>query len=122
VLDRSVLRTAAEQFNRKQYFECHDTLEDAWAGERGEDREFLRALIHVSVGMYHVAARNYPGAVNLLASGVEGLSRFTPTRHGLDVSALVEKANRCLAKSRLALGGEEPDWDFDDVPRMELSG
>ena len=121
VIDRDVLADAASQFNRKLYFECHDTLEEAWSGEIGEERDFLRALIHVAVGMYHVASGNHLGAANLLASGVEGLERFAPGRHGLDVAGLLERAKRCLEKSRRALEGEEPSWSAEDVPRMELS-
>jgi predicted metal-dependent hydrolase len=59
VIDRALLLRAAKLFNRKLYFECHDLLEEAWSEARGEDRDLLQALIHVSVGLYHVAAGNH---------------------------------------------------------------
>lgn len=119
-MEDSVLPEAAKLFNEKLFFECHDLLEDAWAGERGDDKEFLHGLIQIAVGLYHVGAGNHQGAVNLLERGVTGLERFEPATHGLDVAALREKASECLRKSRLALEGEPPEWEERDVPRMEL--
>ncbi|HJS73266.1 MAG TPA: DUF309 domain-containing protein, partial [Vicinamibacteria bacterium] len=59
MIERDLLLRAAELFNKKMYFECHDLLEEAWSEAKGEDRELLQALIHVSVGLYHVAAGNH---------------------------------------------------------------
>jgi len=118
--ERAVLEEGSRLFNEKLYFEAHDVLEDAWQGARGEEREFLQALIHVSVGMYHVAAANHKGAVNLLSRAVETLSRFTPETDGLDVASLVERAGVCLEKSKRLAAGEPVEWTVADVPRMEL--
>lgn len=116
----ALLEKAAQLFNDKLYFECHDFLEDAWAGEHGEERDFLQALISVSVGMYHVAAGNHQGAVNLLQRGVERLEPFSPIHAGLDVVSLLDKARICLEKSRRALEGADITWEPDDVPLMRV--
>jgi len=118
--DPSVLERAAALFNQKLFFECHDLLEEAWAEERGEEKAFLRALIHISVGLYHLGAGNPQGAVNLLSSGVEGLEPFPGRHHGLDVTALAETARLCLGKAERALAGEEVSWGASDVPTMSL--
>ena len=99
-------------------FECHDLLEEAWASERGEERAFLKALIHVSVGLYHLAAGNPQGAVNLLTSGVEGLRAFPDDHRGLDVAALAEKSRVCLLKAERSLEGSDVSWSASDVPTM----
>jgi len=121
VSDAKVLVEAARLFNAKLYFEAHDALEDAWRDAQGDERAFLQALIHVSVGMYHVAAANHQGAVNLLSRALEGLARFSPSAHGLDVAALADKASICLEKSKRLLAGESVAWDCEDVPRMALN-
>lgn len=118
--ERELLAEAARLFNEKLYFECHDYLEDAWQDARGDERAFLQALIHVSVGMYHVAAANHRGAVNLLSRGVDALERFAPSTDGLDVAALVDKASACRDKSKRMLAGEDVAWAVEDVPRMEF--
>jgi uncharacterized protein len=120
VIARELLLGAADLFNQKLYFECHDLLEDAWSGERGEDRAFLQALIHVSVGLYHLAAGNHQGAANLLERGVEGLEPFLPERSGLDLASLSEKAGVCLDKARRELARETTVWTPEDVPTMKL--
>jgi predicted metal-dependent hydrolase len=117
---RPLLERASELFNNKLYFECHDCLEEVWADERGEEKDFLQGLISISVGMYHVAAGNHQGAVNLLERGVSRLQTFSPERGGLDVASLLGKAHVCLEKSRSALGGEEFNWEAEDVPRMNV--
>ena len=118
--DPGVLAEAARLFNAKLYFEAHDTLEDAWQDARGVERAFFQALIHVSVGMYHVAAANHEGAVNLLSRALEALARFAPSTAGLDVTALVDAASICLEKSNKLLAGESVEWASEDVPRMEF--
>jgi hypothetical protein len=120
-MDRPLLAEASDLFNRKLYFECHDLLEEAWSSARGEDRDFLRSLIHVSVGLYHVAASNHRGAASLLKSGIQGLEKFLPARDGLDVLALAETARRCLEKTERALAGETIQWEAEDVPLMRIA-
>ena len=118
--DQQVVREASRLFNDKLYFECHDFLEEAWNDARGDDRSFLKALIEISVGFYHVAAGNHPGAVHLLSRGIARLESFVPESRGLDVAALVAIAARCLEKSKQARAGKRVTWDHEDVPTMDL--
>ena len=113
-----VLRQAAELFNDKLYFECHDVLEDAWSGARGEEREFLHGLLEAAVGMVHVQNANHQGAVNLLSRSIASLRPFAPVHEGLDVASLLDKVTTCLEKSRRGLEGKDPGFTPGDVPRM----
>jgi uncharacterized protein len=121
MIERALLVRAAELFNKKLYFECHDLLEEAWSDAKGEDREFLQSLIHVSVGLYHVAAANHKGAKSLLDRGVQALDRFLPERDGVDVLELQRGARRCLEKTERALAGQAIEWEAADVPVMKVS-
>ncbi|MGH9324502.1 MAG: DUF309 domain-containing protein [Vicinamibacteria bacterium] len=120
MIDRALLVEASALFNRKLYFECHDLLEGAWSESRGEDRGFLQALIHVSVGLYHLAAGNHQGAKNLLERGIAALEPLAPEHAGLDLAGLLPPVRRCLAKSERALSGESIEWEAADVPVMKL--
>lgn len=119
--ERSVVEQAARLFNEKLYFECHDLLEEAWTEAKGTKRSFLHALIHIAVGMYHVAAANHQGAVNLLSRGIAALEPFLPEHDRLDTAALVEAARVCCEKSSLALSGAAMTWEPEDVPRMDVT-
>ncbi len=121
MIDLELLVRASELFNRKMYFECHDLLEEAWSDAKGEDRELLQSLIHVSVGLYHVAAGNHKGAKSLLERGVLGLEPFLPTRDGLDLLGLSKQVRRCLEKTERALAGETIEWEAADVPVMRVA-
>lgn len=118
---RDVLARASELFNRKLFFECHDLLEDRWSGAHGEEREFLQSLIHLSVGLYHIASGNHVGARNLLERAIAGLEPFAPVRSSLDVTALLSKARVCLGKVEKAIEGETIEWSADDVPEMRFA-
>ncbi|HYM10014.1 MAG TPA: DUF309 domain-containing protein, partial [Bryobacterales bacterium] len=48
-------------FNGRQFFECHEALEEIWMPARGPKRLFLQALIHFAVGFYHHQRSNREG-------------------------------------------------------------
>lgn len=113
-LDREALRRGARQFNEGFYFECHDTLEEAWSGIRGEARDFFQGLIQVSVGLYHWRNGNPGGASTLLGRGLKRLARYGDHYLGLELGALrpaVEDVRR-----RVAAGESFPE-DPSGLPR-----
>ena len=91
------------EFNRREYFQCHETLEAVWLPETGPVRAFYQGIIQVAVGMLHTQRGNYRGAASLLGQGIEKLQQFPPRCLGVETGALVEQARRCRA-AVLALG------------------
>ena len=100
----------------------HDHLEEAWSGERGQLKEFLQGLIHLSVGMYHLAASNAEGAVHLLERALARLESFPGDAYGVDLPPLLTRASTCLSKARRMLAGETVEWVASDIPRIALLG
>ena len=39
-----------EEFNQGLYFQCHETLEEVWLEEQGEDRLFYQGIIQIAFG------------------------------------------------------------------------
>lgn len=65
---------AVELFNRQEFFECHEVLEDLWRPlPAGPEKQFLQGLLQVGVGFHHLKKGNYNGAKNLLTAGLEKL-------------------------------------------------
>ena len=60
------LLVGIEQFNRGEYFECHETLEALWVAEPTPLRRLYQGILQVGVGFYHLRAGNYRGATGLL--------------------------------------------------------
>ena len=88
------LARAVELFNRRAYYACHDALEALWLAEARPIRLFYQGLLQVGVALHHEERGNRPGAVKLLAKGMEKLVSFAPECHGLDVTALLTACTR----------------------------
>lgn len=94
-----------EQFNQREYFECHETLEGIWNNERRPIRTLYKGILQVGVGCYHLLRNNYRGATIKLDSGARYLEPFAPTCLGVDVAKLIADA-RTLHRTLLELGPE----------------
>ena len=79
--ERAALAHGVAQFNDRLFFECHDTLEEAWSGLRGAPRAFFQGLIQASVAFYHLGNGNRAGALSLLRRSLARLEHF-PARYG----------------------------------------
>jgi uncharacterized protein len=87
VAPEELLRAIAE-FNRGDWFECHETLEELWIGAKGELRDFYQGVLQLAVAQHHWRNGNFKGALVLLRGGVALLSRVAPVCQGVDVVAL----------------------------------
>jgi len=82
------------EFNKREWFECHETLEDLWIGETGEVRDFYQGLIQIAVALHHWRNGNFGGAVSLLKGGAVYLGHVAGQCQWVDVAALIADADR----------------------------
>ena len=80
------------QFNRGEYYECHETLEDIWREEQGDIRNLYKGILQIGVGIFHAKRSNLSGAVRLVSSGMDLLGPFAPECMGIDVAHLLQSA------------------------------
>lgn len=111
---------AARLFNRREYYESHDLLEEEWAGARGTRRESLKALVKLAAGMYHLQTSGFRGATSLLSSGLEALEALPPGAVFVELPPLRDPVRRCLAKIRTCESGGVVEWRDEDLPRLSL--
>ena len=88
------LLQAIREFNSREWFECHETLEELWIGEEGEVRDFYQGLIQIAVALHHWRNGNFKGAVSLLKGGAGYLGRVAEQCQWVDVAALIADAER----------------------------
>ena len=101
-----------EQFNRGEFFEQHETLEEIWIAEKDDVRSLYKGILQIGVGYFHLFERkNYHGATVKLASGCRWLQAFQPHCMGVEVTRLIEDAKRSLAALREL--GPERITEFD---------
>ena len=102
-----------ELFNRGEYFECHEVLEEAWTPERGERRLFLQSLIHMAVGCYHHTRGNPIGATRQLRKGLRKLAGYLPHCEGVDTLRLEREV-------QVVLQAIETGAPVAEYPRMHM--
>ncbi len=79
-----------DEFNRQEFFECHETLESLWQKQPEPDRQFTQGIIQIAVGYYHHLRGNQAGAIKLFARGLERIRQFEPTHRDINVKALAD--------------------------------
>jgi uncharacterized protein len=108
-----------EEFNRGEFYECHEYLEEAWMQEPGRVRFLYQGILQVGVGFYHLQNGNWRGATGLLRNGAVRLKEFEPVTLGVDVAKLVRESERCLRELE-SLGRERiEEFDRSGVPKVE---
>ncbi|HEY9664889.1 MAG TPA: DUF309 domain-containing protein [Allocoleopsis sp.] len=86
-----------EQFNQRQFYACHDTLEAIWMEAMEPQKTFYQGIIQIAVALYHLSNQNLRGATILLGEGLNRLRRYPPTYAGVAVSELVNQSLEWLA-------------------------
>jgi uncharacterized protein len=102
-----------EEFNRGEFYECHEYLEEAWMQEPRRVRFLYQGILQVGVGFYHQQNGNWRGATGLLRNGTTRLKEFEPETLGIDVARLVRESERCLRE--LEELGRERVGEFDQA-------
>jgi predicted metal-dependent hydrolase len=118
----AALLRGVEQFNHREYFECHETLEAIWNVEPDPIRTLYKGILQVGVGCYHLLRRNYHGATVKLKSGADYLEPYAPVCRGVRVGQLIADARR-LHAALVALGPEHfAEVDLALLPQVQLAG
>jgi uncharacterized protein len=115
----SRLRRGIEQFNRGEFFEQHETLEEEWLAERDPVRYLYQGILQIGVGFEHLRRGNPSGARGLWRRGITYLEPFRGGCMNVDVDRLIAATERCLDElDRVGDGGLER---FDDalIPHVE---
>ncbi len=115
-----ILRAFGE-FNRGDWYDCHETLEDLWVGSEDEPRRFYQGMLQIAVALLHWRNGNYGGAESLLTSGTGYLRRVCPVCQRIEVATLVADAERF--REELVKLGPERMTELPEalIPKMRLA-
>jgi predicted metal-dependent hydrolase len=71
------LAEAIELFNRQQFYDCHEVLEDdCWRPETHQpDKLWLQGILQIAVGYHHASQHNAKGTRNLLKRGLANINQ-----------------------------------------------
>lgn len=110
-LQNEPLQNGIRLFNERQFFHCHEVLEEAWVPETGPRRIFLQSLIHLAVGFYHVQRKNPAGASGQLRKGLSKLARYLPSCEGIDTARLHRDARAALQ----SIEGDAAEFEYPQI-------
>ncbi|AFZ04494.1 DUF309 domain-containing protein [Calothrix sp. PCC 6303] len=81
-----------EQFNTRQFYACHDTLEALWIDSTEPEKSFYQGILQIAVALYHLGNKNLRGAMILLGEGSNRLRRYPSVFGGIDVDKLLDQS------------------------------
>lgn len=81
------LQKGIDEFNQQLFFECHETLEEIWLEEHGEDRKFYQGIIQIAAGYFKLQQGVPAGAIKLWRMGLEKIEPYMPVYLGVELAS-----------------------------------
>lgn len=95
-----------EEFNRREYFEAHETLEAAWNQDDSVGRELYRAILQVAVAYLQIERENYQGAMKMFLRLRQWIDPLPDTCRGVNIALLRSDAYQAQEElSRIGMHG-----------------
>jgi predicted metal-dependent hydrolase len=95
--------------DQRDYFECHEVMEELWL-EEGRN-PLYQGLLQIAVGLYHHLNGNPSGSIKLFSAGLDKLTPYPAHTLGIDLGLLVKDSEVYLEK--LMNLKEEPFLPYD---------
>lgn len=117
--DLKELRKGIELFNNREFFECHEVLEDQWRREMSDLKDLYQAIIKIAVGFYHAERKNYVGAVKVFRKGLRQIEPYLESGRAefLQLRPFVAQCTQCLAELERAEKGLAV-FDSSQIPTL----
>ncbi|MEZ6068381.1 MAG: DUF309 domain-containing protein [Planctomycetaceae bacterium] len=114
---------AVELFNRREFFACHDLLEEVWGETLGEDREFYQGLIHAAVSLHHFEGGNLGGARKMAESTLRYLLPYVTRDMSIDLERFLTDYGECFRELLAAEGSYPTGLTLDEslLPKLQIT-
>ena len=89
LMSQERLKVGIELFNRGEFFDAHEVLEDHWRVWEPETKQFVQGLVQAAVAFHHYSTGNRDGATSVLAKARRNLQGCPPRFGGIDVPQLL---------------------------------
>jgi predicted metal-dependent hydrolase len=107
------LRRGIELFNRGEFFEAHEVLEDVWRAASLDHKKFLQGIVQLAVAFHHRSTGNLVGMRSVMERGIKNITDHPTDCCGLQVS----KLKKSFAKWREAM---DNGAEFTEAPHINL--
>lgn len=72
-VDYDALQRGIDLFNRGEFFEAHEVLEDVWRVAADDEKKFLQGVVQLAVAFHHYSTGNRRGMRSVLERGMNNL-------------------------------------------------
>ncbi|MGA7937285.1 MAG: DUF309 domain-containing protein [Kovacikia sp.] len=87
---------AIDQFNLRQFYACHDTLEALWMEAMEPEKRFYQGILQIAVALYHLENENWRGAVILMGDGMNRLRDYQPAYGNINIKEFLSQTSHLL--------------------------
>lgn len=102
-----------EQFNKGEYYECHDLLEEIWMEDKRN--KFLQGLLQLAVAVYHFENGNISGSRALFNSSSKYLQPYRPKHWDLDLEVIIKYIEKALS-----ILPDKKKISLDEIKKIEF--
>ena len=88
-------RKGLELFNEKEFFECHEVIEELWleTPQGHPHRDLYKGVIQAAAAIYQFDRGILSGADSLYKTSIAYLEKYKPAALGLNVEKMIEGMN-----------------------------
>jgi predicted metal-dependent hydrolase len=101
-------------FNRAEFFQAHEVLEDIWRAAPAEEKKFLQGVVQVAVAFHHYSTGNFVGMRSVMERAMRNLSGHPQRIKLIELAPLL----RSLTLWREAMDSGQP---HPPLPCIELA-
>ncbi|MEO5952420.1 MAG: DUF309 domain-containing protein, partial [Chloroflexia bacterium] len=109
------------QFNKGEYFEQHESLEEIWVVEPRPIRYVYQGILRIGVGFYKLRLHNYRGTINHINGGIAYLTPFGDTCMGVDLARLIKEAAHVRDQITTLGPDRMVDFDLTTLPQVRYT-
>jgi len=114
-----MLESAIAMWNRHEFFEAHEVMEEIWNEDDTEAAQFVQGLLCAAVGFAKLDVDRPAGTQKMMLRARELLLPYGAHYLGFDVEALLEALERCRIEAEKVIQKEKPDFNRALIPRLE---
>ena len=109
-------------FNREEFYDCHDTIEEIWLQESSDEQPFLQGLIQSAVAFHHYQHGKLGAARSMLSLAIEKLEGFPETHHQLLLKEFLEGLRAWKVGLDQAISLKTETSIPESYPKIEMIG
>ena len=96
-------------FNKKNFYDAHESWEELWSEYRLKDDVFIQGLIQLAVAFFHITNLNLKGSRNLFNKCLPKLKKFPINHRNINLPQII----RCAENSNKKVNSIQSVDDFD---------